>query len=216
MPQRALIEQRPWLLASLIAGISYYFIAGSQVPGLYQIAWKGAGVALLAVWALVRHPGADARQIGVVMMFGALGDVLIEISQTAGAGAFLLGHLVALHLYVRHPRPAHTPSQRMAGVALLILTPVLAWQLTANIAATFYAVALGGMAASAWLSSFPRYRVGIGAVLFVASDLLIFARMGPLAGSPLPEWLIWPLYYFGQFLICTGVIGTLRPRATPR
>ena len=216
MPQRALIEQRPWLLASLIAGISYYFIAGSQVPGLYQIAWKGAGVALLAVWALARHPGADARQIGVVMMFGALGDVLIEISQTAGAGAFLLGHLAALHLYVRHPRPALTPSQRMAAAALLILPPVLAWQLTASIAATFYAVALGAMAASAWLSSFPRYRVGIGAVLFVASDLLIFARMGTLASSPLPGLLIWPLYYFGQFLICTGVIGTLTPRPTPR
>ena len=216
MPQRALIEQRPWLLASLIAGISYYFIAGSQVPGLYQIAWKGAGVALLAVWSLVRHPGADARQIGVVMMFGALGDVLIEISQTAGAGAFLLGHLAAIHLYMRHPRLALTPSQRMAGAALLILTPVLAWQLTGSIAATFYAVALGAMAASAWLSSFPRYRVGIGAVLFVASDLLIFVRMGTMASSPLPGLLIWPLYYFGQFLICTGVIGTLRPRATPQ
>ena len=52
--------------------------------------------------------------------------------------------------------------------------------------------------------------MGAGALLFVASDLLIFARMGPLATSPLPHLLIWPLYYFGQFLICTGVIGTLR------
>ena len=51
MPRRALIEQRPWLLASLAAGISFYFIADSQVPGLYQIAWKGAGVGLLAGWA---------------------------------------------------------------------------------------------------------------------------------------------------------------------
>ena len=24
---------------------------------------------------------------------------------------------------------------------------------------------------------------------------------------------VWPLYYFGQFLICTGVIGELRSRA---
>ena len=34
MPQRALIEKRPWLLASLIAGISYYFVKDSQIPGL--------------------------------------------------------------------------------------------------------------------------------------------------------------------------------------
>ena len=68
------------------------------------------------------------------------------------------------------------------------------------------------MAASAWTSSFPRYRVGLGAVMFVASDLLIFAHMGTLASSPLPGLLIWPLYYFGQFLICVGVIGELRTR----
>jgi uncharacterized membrane protein YhhN len=75
-----------------------------------------------------------------------------------------------------------------------------------------YALGLGAMAAAAWTSSFPRYRVGIGAVLFVASDLLIFARLGPMADSPIPDLLIWPLYYFGQFLICTGVIGELRKR----
>ena len=66
------------------------------------------------------------------------------------------------------------------------------------------------MAAAAWSSAFPRYRVGLGAVLFVVSDLLIFARMGPLSASPLPDMLIWPLYYLGQFLICTGAVGYLR------
>ena len=88
MPKRALIERRPWLLASLIAGISYYFMAGYQVPGLYQIAWKGAGVALLAVWALRRHRSSDARQIGVVMALGALGDMAIEANLIAGQGPF--------------------------------------------------------------------------------------------------------------------------------
>ncbi len=76
MPKRALIEKRPWLLASLIAAISFYFVRNGQVPGLYLMAWKGAGVALLAVYALARHKGADSRQIAAVMAFGALGDVL--------------------------------------------------------------------------------------------------------------------------------------------
>jgi hypothetical protein len=40
--------------------------------------------------------------------------------------------------------------------------------------------------------------------------------MGALSQSPLPDLLIWPFYYFGQFLICTGVIGELRSRSTPR
>ncbi len=65
------------------------------------------------------------------------------------------------------------------------------------------------MAASAGASRFPRYRVGIGALMFLGSDLLIFARMGPLPGSPLPGLLIWPLYFGGQALIAWGVVRTL-------
>lgn len=212
MPKRALIEKRPWLLASLVAGISFYFVRDAGLPGIQMMAWKGAGVALLAAYALVRHVGTDSRQIAAVMAFGALGDVLIELWLEAGAGAFLIGHLIAIQLYWRHRREVLPASQKLAALALLALTPLVGWQLTGSLAVAGYALGLGAMAAAAWTSSFPRYRVGIGAVLFVASDLLIFARLGPLADSPVPDLLIWPLYYFGQFLICTGVIGELRKR----
>jgi uncharacterized membrane protein YhhN len=66
------------------------------------------------------------------------------------------------------------------------------------------------MAASAWLSRFSRYSVGIGALMFVASDLLIFARLGGVLGENVTGWLVWPLYYAGQLLICTGVIRAVR------
>ena len=216
MPKRALIDQRPWLLASLVVGISFFFVKDSHLPGLYQIAWKGAGVALLAVWAFVRHPSRDARQIGLVMAFGALGDMLIELSLTAGAAAFFVGHVVAINLYLRHHRTVMSISQKLACTAIFLLTPVIAFQLPADRAmaagVAIYALALGSMAAAAWASSFPRYRVGLGAVMFVASDLLIFARLGPLGQSELPGLLIWPLYYFGQFLICIGVVGQFTGR----
>ena len=98
-----------------------------------------------------------------------------------------------------------------------VLIPIVAFLLPADRAAApgiaLYALGLGTMTAAAWASSFPRYRVGLGAVMFAVSDLLIFARLGPLAQSALPGLLIWPLYYFGQFLICTGVIGELRARS---
>ena len=44
------------------------------------------------------------------------------------------------------------------------------------------------------------------------SDLLLFAQMGPLASSPVPEYLVWPIYYLGQLLIAVGVAQTLRKR----
>lgn len=212
MPKRALIEKRPWLVASLVAGVSYWLAAKGHVPGLWLIVWKGAGVALLAVYAWAHHQSRNAHLIALVMALGALGDMLLELFFTTGAAAFFLGHLAAIALYLCHRREHPTASQKAAAIANLIGVPLISWQLTHAPEVAFYALGLAGMAASAWLSSFPRYRVGLGAMMFVASDLLIFARMGPLAGSPLPDMFIWPLYYFGQFLICTGVITTLRAR----
>ena len=211
MPHRALSEKRPWLLASLIAGIGFWLLKDTGLPGLYQIMLKGAGVALLAVYAFNRHKGHDANTIAAVMGFGALGDVLIEFRLEAGAVAFLIGHLIAIRLYWQHRRASPAVTQRATALALVVLTPLVSFLLGGPMVA-IYALGLGGMAATAWLSTFSRYRVGLGAVMFVASDLLIFARMGPLAASPLPGLLIWPLYYFGQFLICVGVVGELRRR----
>ena len=217
MTRRALIDRRPWLLASLVAGITYFLIKDAALAGLLKTVWKGAGVGLLAIYALLRAPGRDGKLLAAVMALGAAGDVGIEISLEAGAAFFFVGHLVAIALYARHRRPRLSQSQKATAAALLIGTPLIASLLPADRAAApmlaLYALALGGMAAAAWSSAFPRYRVGIGAVLFVASDLLIFARMGPLADSPLPDLLIWPLYYFGQFLICVGAVRFLREKA---
>lgn len=217
MPRRALIESRPWLLGSLVAGISYWFFHAAPVPGVLAIAWKGMGVACLAGYAATRLGGRERTLLTAAMALGALGDVLIEIDLGAGALAFFFGHIAAIALYAAHPRAAPTLSQRLFGLALLLLTPLIAFSLPYDrgeaAPVAFYALALGGMAGAAWLSRFNRYRVGFGAVLFVISDLLIFARMGPLGGSEVPDQLIWPCYYFGQLLICTGVVAELRPDA---
>ncbi|OYU37257.1 lysoplasmalogenase [Novosphingobium sp. PASSN1] len=210
MPQRALIEQRPWLLASLIAGISYWFVAESWIPGLYLILWKGAGVGLLAVYAWRHHPVADAHRIALVMALGALGDMVLVVNFTGGALAFLLGHLAAIALYLRHRRAAMAAGERIATAVLLLAVPAASLALTGRPEVGLYALGLGGMTAAAFASNFPRSQVALGAVMFAVSDLLIFAQMGLLADSALPRLLIWPLYYFGQFLIAVGVIGALR------
>lgn len=210
MPQRALIEQRPWLLASLIAGISYWFVAGSWIPGLYLILWKGAGVGLLAVYAWRHHPVADAHRIALVMALGALGDMVLEVSFTGGALGFLLGHLAAIALYLKHHRQVMHKAERLITASLLFAVPLASYALTGRPEVALYALGLGGMTSAAYASDFPRSRVALGAAMFAVSDLLIFARMGPMADSAIPHLLVWPLYYFGQFLITVGVIGALR------
>ncbi len=213
MPRRALIEKRPWLLASIAAALAFYLLRDGALPGAYQMLLKGSACAFLAVWAIVRHGGRDTQLLAAIMGISALADMAIEITIVAGAALFLFAHIIAIALYLRHRRDSLSGSQQAASLALLVLTPLAGWLLTQDPLVAIYGTGLGAMAASAWSSSFPRYRVGIGALLFVASDLLIFAREGVMEVSVLPGLLIWPLYYLGQLLIATGVIGTLRGRS---
>jgi uncharacterized membrane protein YhhN len=214
MTATSLKPRATWLLIlALIAGASFWFVGQHTIPTLPWIAWKGAGVGLLTIWAALNARGRDGWLITAVMVFGTLGDVLLERSQTGGALAFLAGHIIAMLLYLAHRRNKKTPSQVALAVLLLIGVPVIAFLLPTDRAAApgiaIYATGLGAMAASAWISRFPRYRVGLGAVMFVASDLLIFAKIGPLSGSLIPVLLIWPLYFAGQVLIAWGAVTTL-------
>jgi len=204
----------PLILAiALIAGVSFW-VGRSHVPeDAIWTAWKGSGVALLALWAAANARSRDGWQLAVALAFGALGDILLERSQALGGGAFLAGHIVAAALYWRHRRATRTASQTMLAAVLVVAIPSVAFLLPADRAAApligVYALGLGAMTGSAWASSFPRYRVGLGAVMFAASDLLIFAKLGPLASSPVPGWLIWPLYFAGQALIAWGGVITI-------
>lgn len=217
MPRRALVEHRPWLLASLVAGVTYLFVMDDPIGGIWLMMWKGAGVGFLAIYAAFRGKGTDGILIAAVMGLGALADVVLELSLTIGGAIFAIGHLVAIWLYLRNRREAVTSSQKMFAVALLVLTPLIAGMLTFPQpnwqAATAYSLVVGAMAAAAWTSSFPRYRVGLGAVLFVVSDLIIFAREVGSVPEAVASPAIWTLYYGGQFLIATGVVQTLRQRA---
>lgn len=216
MAKRALIEQRPWLLASIAAATAFYFLSDNPVfEGTWGLLTKGASVGLLAIFVLLRVPHdhkhrADGLLLVLALALASAGDVAIELYFTLGGAFFAAAHCVAVALYLRNPRAQHSPSQRMLSVALLIGTPLISFLLSGKAEIAIYAAFLGAMAAAAWYSRFPRYRVGTGAVLFVVSDWLIFSRLGSYDLGVLPDLLIWPLYYAGQVMIATGVVQCLR------
>ena len=216
MAHKALADHRPWLLLSLLAAVTYFFVMDDEIGGAWLMIWKGAGVGLLAVYAAARGKGTDGLLIAAVMAIAACADVALEISFLVGGGLFALSHLVAIALYLRNRRAQTSFSQRLAGLALIVLPAVIAVGMTRPLPnwelATAYSGLVGLMAAAAWTSRFPRYRVGIGAVMFVVSDLMIFARESQTLPGELTEWFVWPLYYAAQFLIVTGVVQTLRSR----
>lgn len=215
MAKQALIEQRPWLLASIAAAVLYYFLRDNPVgEGTWGLAAKGASVGLLAAYAIARVPQGKHRGDGWLLVaalaLAAAGDVAIELDFVTGGALFAAAHVFAVALYWRNRHKRPSPVQKLIGASLLIATPVISYILSGDAQIALYAAFLGAMAAAAWMSHYPRYRVGTGAVLFVVSDWLIFSRMGPFDLAPLPDLLIWPLYYAGQLMIATGIVQCMR------
>lgn len=218
------------LIAAMIAGASYLVpvawssqmlaIGLSPIGEILIVGWKGAGVSLLAVYAALLARNADGWLIALVMAIGAIGDVLLDAQGLLeGATAFLVGHVVAIILYLRNRRSTLALSQKWLATLVLPLAVLIAvWSVPIEsrpIVGT-YTGFVAAMAAAAWISRFPRYRTGIGAMMFVASDLLIFARMGPLAGEAWVGFAVWGLYFGGQLLIVLGVTRTLANEAAAK
>ena len=211
-----LAHKRPWLLASLFFGLTFPLSWQLGLPDYLSILWKMAGVGLLIGYALRKHRMGEFLLVAGVMAFWALGDGLLELDMIWGAIAFAIGHVVAMYLFLRHQRVHPVLSQKLLAIAVFVLAPVIAYFLPADRAmgmqAAVYTLFVAGMAATAWNSNFPRYRVGMGAMAFVASDLLIFARMGPLADSVWSDLAVWVLYFGGVLLIAVGVVTTMVKR----
>ncbi|MGZ8332136.1 MAG: lysoplasmalogenase family protein [Allosphingosinicella sp.] len=208
-----------WLLAamSLVVGLTYPLI-WDHLPAPATISVKGAAVGLLALAAALQARNVDGRLLAGVMALGATGDVLLEISLAAGAAAFAAGHVAAILLYRRN-RSAEADQKDMAIAGLILIAAaavpfILLQGRPEAMPFAAYALLLGAMAACAWLSRFPRGLVALGALMFLASDMLIALRMGSeIAGLGPPIWL---LYYVGQLLIFVGVTSSLPAKPAGR
>ncbi|KGB54270.1 YhhN-like protein [Sphingopyxis sp. LC81] len=206
-----------WLLA-LAGGISFFVAAYLRLDGPVIWAWKTSGVGLLAVWAAANAREKNGWLIAAALGFGALGDYLLDAKGLeTGAVAFVVGHVIAITLYLMNRRAQMTPSQRLLGWLTMPATLAIVWGMLSPAPgwwhAAVYSLFVAAMAAAAWTSRFPRYRTGIGAMLFLASDLFIFAGEGGVLSKDVTMWLVWPLYFAGQALIAWGVVSTLAKEA---
>lgn len=207
------------LAAAIAGGVGYIFTWDLELPKALHVAAKGSGVGLLALYAALLAKDADGIRIAAVMAFGALGDVLLDaVGLQVGAVAFLVGHVIAITLYAQNLRSPLSPARIAGAAAFVLLVCAAAYSLPADRAGApavaLYTAGLAAMAAMAWMSRFPRTSTGVGALMFVASDLLIFGQLGPWDGAPGIGLGIWGLYFGGQLLICLGVTRTLA--AAPR
>jgi uncharacterized membrane protein YhhN len=205
---------RALMAASLLAGLAFLLLAPLlDMPASMVV--KGSGVSLIALAAL-QLPATGARWLAAVMALGALGDMLLEIPGLfmAGAASFAIGHGVAISFYARHRRTATGRDYLLAGLLLLYGLAMPPLLVAPYGPAMVYAVLLCGMAATLWLSRFPRLAV-LGAIGFILSDTLLVYRMGggTFLNAQADGALVWASYFGGQWLIALGVARGLLARA---
>ncbi len=206
-----------WWLA-LAGGVGFLVAVFQRLDGPAIWAWKATGVGFLALWAAANARERSGWLIAAALGFGALGDWLLDAKGLeTGAVAFVVGHIIAIILYLTNRRAAMTPSQRLLGWLTMPATLAIVWGMLSPAPgwwhAAVYSLFVAAMAAAAWTSRFPRYRTGVGAMFFLASDLFIFAGEGAVLSKDVTMWLVWPLYFGGQALIAWGVVSTLSKEA---
>lgn len=209
---------RALLLVSIVAGLAYPLLDG-RFGLVADILLKGLGVGALAA-AAVLLPAAGGRWLAAILAAGAIGDMMLEVPGgfMVGAGAFAIGHVVAMVFYGGRRRTPVPIGDRLAAAGLIgygLAMPALVMPAGVPVGALMlYSVLLCGMAAALLLSDLPRLAL-VGALLFIVSDTFLIMRMGGthVGGVSVHGLIVWYSYYAGQLLIALGVAAGLRTAA---
>lgn len=215
MPKRALIERRPWLFASILAAVAWLVLQGGPTPGVYLLILNAVPLLLLAVYAALRHRGRDTRMLAGMLVLEGLGSAMLDLAPLWALDVLVFAFLIGLGMFLSHRRLMPDAGRRVGAGALTLLTPALCYFAASRAGVPsplFYGLALGGMAASAWVSTFPQGRVGLGAVLIVVAQVIGLVQMGAQDPAPVALLVDWALFYLGNLILATGVTGELRLR----
>jgi len=167
--------------------------------------------------ALLRIDPASAvdRWLLAALVLGFAGDQLLVARRTftLGLAAFLLGHLAYVAGFSHAAPPAGWPWPPLVPLGA-IAVGALSWLWPhlgrLRIPVVLYVAAISAMAWGAWgatLAGPMAWRCGVGATLFLLSDLTV-ARNRFVREAFVNRALGLPCYYAGQLLLasCVGVV----------
>lgn len=205
------------LLLSISAAVIYGLIV--KWPASWRrTAVKALSVALLA-W--LSYSAGGPVFLTVALLFSAIGDAFLandgERNFLAGLIAFFTAHVFYVVLFATYPGALDF---REAGAVLIMIIAVLVsvalvygaflWKRSGalQVPVMAYIAVILAMVTLGLLVPVPL--VGVGVVLFMASDMILaFEQFIADKENPQTQWIsypIWILYYSGQVLIMLGLI----------
>jgi uncharacterized membrane protein YhhN len=204
------------------AAVDLVSLAVGFTPG--HLVAKPLLMPLLAAHAVVR---GGPRLLVAALLCGWGGDVLLlsdaDPAFLVGMASFAAGHVCYLLLFRRPDSPHRPPYVRGpsawlggAYVLVLVVTVTLLWpDLPAGlrIPVVGYSLLLTAMAAA---STRLGPVAGAGGALFLLSDTLIATGVADWPQLPRPDFWIMLTYAAAQFLLVSGVQGTLGAHTAAR
>lgn len=210
------------LLIAFLVVTAANLLANATDGRVAEVLTKPLLMPLLAayLWRASAERGARPdRLLLAALAFATGGDVLLLGDGTgwflAGMASFLGTHLCYLAAFTRHGAATALRRTPLVAVPLgyAVLTVVaLTWMWAAltdvglAVPVAGYAIALAAMASTAATQG---WRVGLGAALFLGSDLLIAAGVAEVAQPPGAPVLVMATYAAGQALIVLGLASRL-------
>lgn len=205
------------LVVSILAALTFW----ESRPFAGKFILKAIPVLALALLVWNHKRSRQEIFLFIALLFHSAGDVLLEIARVRlflpAVGAFMLGHIFYILAFKADISPNLTLSSTkfFFVIGIIIFTigmgAVTVPHLEASIVVpvVLYMIVICTMVISAHLANYRTAWIGAGAISYLLSDALIALNtfVQPFAAS---VYLIWPLYYLGQFLI---VIGFLREKA---
>ncbi len=204
------------LKISILSGVIYLiapFLFGEQLATYWlpNAIIKTLSIALLSIIAFRNK----FLLLGFALLLGSIGDLFLALPFgffVYGLGAFLIGHLVYITLWIRHWKsPLELNfNQKLISVllfffTLFMLNYLLPLEGGLTIPVAVYMIVITAMAMTAVLAGFSCNWIFIGAILFVISDTLIaLGRFKHLLTGLTSGFLVWSTYYAAQYLITIG------------
>jgi uncharacterized membrane protein YhhN len=197
-----------WLWPAFAIPVVLYFVGLGTDQEQLRVAVKALPVLTLAGAVWLTAPRIRYRRlVAVGLLFGAAGDLLLEIDLfEVGLGAFLVGQVLYTAAFLGDSRaPKPLPALVFYGYGLALVWSVADGTGDLLVPVILYGFAITTMLwrAVARLGEVPRVTglaAAYGAGLFVISDSLIaINRFGPeVAGE---RWLVMSTYWAAQALI---------------